>query len=454
VKGNRCSRRLRVVAGGESLLSSAGGSLLIETARAVGLDRGLSAQLARWRTSRATHDPGKIVLDLAVAIALGGDCLADVAVVRAQPQLFGLVASDPTVSRLIATFAGDVEAVLPALRAARGQARERAWALDAPVADDGWLVVDLDATLVDAHSDKEGAQPTFKRGFGFAPLLAFLDHGPGGTGECLAGLLRPGKATANDAADHIRVLTDALAQLPAGQRSRVLVRGDAGAGTHAFVKHLHQLGVRYSIGIAGWPTVIAALDALPRQAWRAALDGDGIPREGAQVAELTRYLPAGTGKPWPADMRVIARRERPHPGAQLRITDRDGWRITVFATNVAGGRLADHELTHRLRARAEDRIRCLKDTGLRNLPLHGFAANQVWLELVALAADLLAWTQHLALARTPARVWEPKRLRLRLLHTAGRIITTGRREWLRLPRGWPWTYLTIAGHTRLRALTA
>jgi hypothetical protein len=445
---------LQVVAGGESLVSSAGGSLLIETARLLGLDRGLGKQLGCWRARRAQHDPGKVVLDLAVAIALGGDCLADVAVVRSQPGLFGKVASDPTVSRLIAALARDCDSAVAALRAARAHARQRAWDLDAPVPGTGPLVIDLDATLVDAHSEKEGAQPTFKRGFGFAPLLAFVDHGAGGTGECLAGLLRPGKANANNAADHISVLTAALAQLPAGQHARVLVRGDAGAGTHAFVAHLHRLGLRYSVGIAGWPTVLDALDTLPRQAWRAALDPHGLPRHGAQVAELTRYLPAGTGKPWPPGMRVIARRERPHPGAQLRITDRDGWRITVFATNVAGGRLAEHELLHRLRARAEDRIRCLKDTGLRNLPLHDFAANQIWLELVALAADLLAWTQQLALGNTPARAWEPKRLRLRLLNTAGKIIVTGRREWLRLPRGWPWTTLTIAGHARLRALTA
>ena len=122
-------------------------------------------------------------------------------------------------------------------------------------------------------------------------------------------------------------------------------------------------------------------------------------------------------------MRVLARRERPHPGAQLRITDRDGWRITVFVTNIPAGRLADHERRHRLRARAEDRIRCLKDTGLRNRPLHHFTANQMWLELTALANDLLAWTQHLALTDTPARVWEPKRLRLRQLHVAGRSST-------------------------------
>jgi hypothetical protein len=452
MKGNRRTRRVRVVAGGESLVSSAGGGLLVETAMVVGLDRALRQQLARWRASRVTHDPGKIVLDLATAIALGGDCLADLAVVRSQPDLFGLVASDPTVCRLLATLAADAPAALQALRTARAQARQQVWALKAPVDDDGPVIIDVDATIVQAHSEKEGATPTFKRTFGFHPLLAFVDHGTGGTGECLAGLLRPGRSTANDAADHVAVLTAALAQLPEDQRSRVLVRGDSGAGVHAFIKHLHDLRLQYSVGIYAHAPVIDALHAVPRRAWRAALNTNGEPRDGAQVAELTRYLRPARD-PWPTGMRVIARRERPHPGAQLRLTDADGWRITLFATNVKGGRLADLELQHRMRARAEDRIRCLKDTGLRNLPLHDFTANEIWLELVQLAADLITWTQHLALAG-PARTWEPKRIRLRLLNIAGRIVTTGRREWLRLPRGWPWASTLIAGHHRLAAFPA
>lgn len=452
MKSNRRPGRFSVVVGGESLVSSSGAALLLRAGEVSGLDAALREHLAPWRVPRAEHHPGKIVRDLAVAIALGGDCLADLGVVRSQPQLFGPVASDPTVSRLIATLAADGPAALGALRAARAAARSRVWAHRAPVRDDELVIVDMDATLVVAHSDKEGAAPTWKRSFGFHPLLAFIDHGPGGTGECVAAMLREGKASANNAADHIAVLTDALAQLPAGVRDRVLVRADSGAGVHEFIDHLHNLGVRYSIGLSGFDPVLQALDALPTQAWKAAVDEHGLPRDGAQVAELTRHV-RRTAKPWPAGMRVLARRERPHPGAQLRITDRDGWRITVFVTNIPGGRLADHERRHRLRARAEDRIRCLKDTGLRNLPLHDFTANQIWLELVALASDLLAWTQHLALTDTPARVWEPKRLRLRLFHVAGRIIRTGRQHLLRLPRGWPWTDLLLTGHARLAALT-
>jgi hypothetical protein len=397
------------------------------------------------------HDPGKTVLDLAVTIALGGDCLADVAVLRAQPELFGAVASDPTISRLIEGLGDDSATVITAIRAARAGARAKVWAHHRPIPSTDQVVVDLDATLVGSHSEKEGATANFKRGFGFHPMLAFVDHGAGGTGEPLVGMLRPGRANANDAADQIAVLDAALAQLPEQTRSRVLVRGDTGSGVQPFLWHVTNLGLQYSVGVYARQPVQDALAALPQQAWRKALDVDGNPRDGAQVAELTRWLPA-TFVGWPPGMRVIARRERPHPGAQLRITDQQGWRITVFATNTRGGRLADLEVRHRLRARAEDRIRGLKDTGLTNLPLQAFAKNQIWLELAQLAAELLTWTQLLAWPDQAARTWEPKRLRLRLLAVAGRLITTGRRRILRFSQRWPWTDLITSGHHRLALL--
>ncbi len=425
--------------------------MLLQTAAVSGLAAGLSRGLASWRPARSVHDPGKTVLDLAVTIALGGDCLADVAVLRAQPELFGAVASDPTISRLIEGLGDDSATVITAIRAARAGARAKVWAHRRPIPSTDQVVVDLDATLVGAHSEKEGATANFKRGFGFHPMLAFVDHGAGGTGEPLVGMLRPGRANANDAADQIAVLDAALAQLPEQTRSRVLVRGDTGSGVQPFLWHVTNLGLQYSVGVYARQPVQDALAALPQQAWRKALDVDGNPRDGAQVAELTRWLPA-TFIGWPPGMRVIARRERPHPGAQLRITDQDGWRITVFATNTRGGRLADLEVRHRLRARAEDRIRGLKDTGLTNLPLQAFAKNQIWLELVQLAAELLAWTQLLAWPDQPARTWEPKRLRLRLLAVAGRLITTGRRRILRLSQRWPWTDLITSGHHRLALL--
>jgi hypothetical protein len=234
----------------------------------------------------------------------------------------------------------------------------------------------------------------------------------------------------------------------------VLVRADAGGGTKAFLHRVTGLGLQYSVGIGITIGVDRQLLArVPSTAWTPAYDTDGQPRDGAQVTDLSGLLHsrlAAAG--WPPGMRVIARRERPHPGAQLRLTDVDGWRITIFATNTVGGQLADLELRHRLRARAEDRIRCLKDTGARNLPLHDFTQNQIWLETTLLAADLLAWTATLGLGAH--RRAEPKRLRLRILHVAARVIRTGRQVILQLPSAWPWAAEIAAAHTRLHALPA
>jgi hypothetical protein len=448
----------------ESLVSSSGALLLKETSRVTGLGRGLSRALSPWRPVRASHDPGKVLLDVALAVALGGDCLADVAAIRSQPQVFGTVASDPTISRVFAALALDVDDAVAAIRDVRADARAAAWAQRRPLAgtpgerSGGQVIVDIDATLVTAHSDKEGAEPTFKRGFGFAPMCTFVDHGEHGTGEPLAIDLRPGKASPWNSADHLATLDAALAQLPARERGQVLVRSDTGACSKIFLHHVTAAGLEYSIGFQAQDTVKAAVEAIPEQAWRAAVDGDGEPRDGAQVAELTAWMPTPTRssrpgpKDWPSGMRVIARRERPHPGAQLRLTDHNGWRITCFATNTTGPgwTLAALEVRHRQRARCEDRIRNLKDTGLRNLPFHDYAKNRLWLEIVALAADLLAWTQTLAFdAHEPARRWEPKRLRFRILAVAGRVTRTGRRRRLRLPRDWPWNHLIDTGWTTL-----
>jgi Transposase DDE domain group 1 len=312
VKGNRCGGGVHIESGRESLISSGGAAMLLQAAAVSGLAGELSRALSPWRLGRSVHDPGKTVLDLAVAIALGGDCLADAAVVRAQSELFGAVASDPTISRLIDALGDGSAAVITAIRGARAAARAKVWSHRSPVPITGPVVVDLDATLVGAHSEKEGATPNFKRGFGFHPLLAFVDHGAGGTGEPLVGMLRPGRANANNAADQIAVLDAALAQLPEQVRSRVLVRGDAGSGVQPLLWHVTNLGLAYSVGVSARQPVQDALAALPKQAWRAALDPDGRPREGAQVAELTRWMPA-TFTGWPPGMRIIARRERPHP---------------------------------------------------------------------------------------------------------------------------------------------
>jgi hypothetical protein len=446
------SRKVMVSADGRGLVSQAGAVLLWETMRVTGLGRGLSAALEPWRAPRAVYDPDKIVADLAAALALGGDCLGDIAVLREQPALAGPVASDPVVSRLVKTLAADEVRALAAIRATRAAARERAWALAgdaAPGADGGPVIIDLDATIVIARSEKQEAAPTWKKSFGFHPVTAFADHGAGGNGEPLAIMLRAGSAGSNTAADHIETTRLSLAQLPRHLRRRVLVRADSGGGTHGFLDWLTAPSRRlhYSVGMTISEDMQAAILKVPADSWTPAYDGDGQVRDGAWVADITGMLDLSS---WPAGMRVIVRKERPHPGAQLRFTDIDGHRFTAFATGTKKGQLADLELRHRRRARCEDRIRCAKDTGLRNLPLKGFAQNQLWCEIVALACELIAWTQLLALAGE-ARRWEPKRLRLRLFSVAGRLARSARRLQLRLAARWPWAGQIAAAVIRLQA---
>ena len=455
---------VRADGAGSGVVSQAGGVLLVEALRASGLDVAMRQALAPWRRPTAVHDPAKVVLDLAVTLALGGDCLADIAVLRAEPGVFGEVASDATVSRTVDALAADAPDALAAIDAARAQARAQVWALagehapDVAVDADQPLVVDLDATLVGAHSDKEGAAPTFKRGFGFHPLWAFVDHGLDGTGEPLAVQLRPGNAGSNTAADHISVVRDALRQVPsyrAGTRPgrRVLIRTDAAGCTHDVLNWFAGQRLSYSVGFTLPDNAADMIALIPNQVWAAALDADGDVRDGAWVAEVTGLLDLSK---WPTGMRVIVRKERPHPGAQLRLTDADGHRLTAFATNTTHGQLAALELRHRRRARCEDRIRCAKDTGLMNLPLHDLAQNKIWCQIVALACELTAWMQMLALvghqAHPDARRWEPKRLRLRLFSIAGRLATSARRTVLHLARTGRWTALILDAIARLRAL--
>ncbi len=441
-------------------VSQAGGITLTDTIATTGLGATLSRELAGWRKDLAVHDPAKVLLDLALMLATGGDCLADVAVLRAEPDVYGRVASDPTISRTIDALAAGAPKVLAAIDRARASARSRAWALAGPDAPDHGadaknpVVIDIDATLVTAHSDKEQASRTWKKGYGFHPVCAFVDHGADGTGEPLAIRLRTGRAGSNTAADHVAVLGQALAQLPGhrpGTRPgrRVLVRTDGAGATHDFLDHLTAQRVSYSVGFTLPNHTPDLLEHIPDQVWVPAHDSAGEVREGAWVAELTGLLDL-TG--WPPKMRVIARKERPHPGAQLRITDIDGHRVTAFATNTTRGQLADLELRHRRRARCEDRIRTTKDTGLRALPLHDFAQNQIWCAVIALAGDLLAWMPMLGLPGTPARRWEPKRLRMRLFTIPATRAKHARRHLVHLAESAPWAHLAKQAINRLREL--
>ncbi len=272
---SKCSSsfpRLVVDGSGSGVMSQAGSVLLLRAAEVVGLTGQLSAALAPWRKQLAVHDPGKIVLDLTIAVALGGDCLSDIGVLRAEPGIFGVVASDPTVSRTVAALAADAPKALSAIRFARAAARAAAWdrageqAPDHSLDAEHPLIIDLDATLVTAHSEKESATPTFKMGFGHHPLGAWIDHGGGGTGEPAVIMLRAGNAGSNTAADHKHVLNQALRQLP-WQPSyhvgrKVLVRTDSGGGTHEFVRYCHNRHLQYSIGFVLTAASAAAVDLI------------------------------------------------------------------------------------------------------------------------------------------------------------------------------------------------
>ena len=444
VQATKPPARFEVTCDGDGIAGHAGAALLGELADRLGLTAALGWRAGRTQTSRHRHGAGAVLRDLAVLLADGGDCLSDLAVLRGQPELFGPVASTPTAWRMIEQVACDPDG-LAGLRAGRAHARAAAWRAGAYA--DGLLVVDVDGTLVDAHSDKQGAAGTYKGGFGFYPLVAYLDRGDG-SGEALAGILRPGNAGSNTAADHIELVDLALAQLPRAARTQpLLLRADTGGATHALVDHLRERGVRFSISLPADERVRAAVLAVPANAWTPAVDADGQPRAGAEVAELCALDLSG----WPAGTRAICRREDPHPGAQLSFTDADGHRFQVFITDQPDPDVAALELRHRRRARVEDRIRGAKATGLRNLPFDRWRRNAVWLELVLMACDLTCWAQTLLLSGE-LRVAEPKTLRYRLWHVAARVVRHARRVIVRLQRTWPWVTALAAAFTRLRAL--
>jgi hypothetical protein len=274
------SPKIMVSGDGTGIVCQAGGLLLTQALRVTGLDRGLEEALERWRPARAVHAPGKIITDLAVAVALGGDCLADVAMLRAQPHLFGPVASDPVVSRLVTRLAAEAPRALKGIRAARAAARQRAWDLAgaaAPGADGGLVTIDIDATIVTSCSEKEQAMPTWKKTYGHHPLTVFADHGPDGSGEPLAIMLRPGNAGSNTAADHIDATRLGLAQLPRHLRRRALIRADSGGGTQDFLAWLAKPGRRlaYSVGFPITDEVQQAILALPGRVWEPAYDAGG-----------------------------------------------------------------------------------------------------------------------------------------------------------------------------------
>jgi hypothetical protein len=438
------SSTVEVSADGEGLVSHAGTALLVRVADRSGLTNALSRGLSPMRERRSGHDPGRVVRDLAVMLADGGEALADLGVLREQAPLFGAVASDSTAYRAIERI-GAEPGLLEGLRSARKVARERVW--DLGLAPER-VTIDLDATLLGAHSEKEGAAGNFKGGFGFHPMLAYFEE----TSEAAAGMLRAGNAGANTAADQVAVAEAALEQVPAARAGEIeiLLRCDSAGAVHELLEWAYEGGIRFSVGFDLTGSVRDAIGSLPEGAWSAAREQDGQVRENGEVAEITGLLDLSG---WPEGSRVIVRRERPHPGAQLSFTDHDGHRFQAILTDQVGTDLAAIERRHRARARAENEIADDKDTGLAKLPFRAFAMNAVWLELVLIAHDLLAWAKGLLLTGELARS-RPKRLRHRLLHVAARLAFSGRRARLRLQASWPWATELIAAFERLESLPA
>ncbi len=437
VKSTHRRPGLVVTTGGRGLVAHAGARLLCDLADDLGLTDGLSAAMAPTKRRRRGHDRGKVLVDLAVALADGATAISDLAVLSDQPALFGEVASVPTAWRALAAVD---DAALSRIAKARSAARRRAWAAGM---DPRFYVVDIDGTLVTAHSEKEEAAPTYKGGFGFHPLLAYLDR----TGEPLAALLRAGNAGSGTAADHITVLDAALAQLPVDPHtSEVIVRTDSAACSHEFLEALRERSCRFVVGHALPAALAAVVVSVPQARWVAAISADGTEeREGAEVAEVSDLLDLSG---WPSGTRMICRREDPHEGAQLTFTDIAGHRYQVFVTDHPSADVAFLEALYRGRGRAECAIRDSKDTGLANLPSADIAMNRAWLALVLVAGDLLAWMRGLCLEGALAQA-EPKRLRYALLHTAGVIVRSARRLVLRIAAGWPWADDLVSAFGRL-----
>jgi hypothetical protein len=435
VKGTSWLQGLSVTADGDGVVPLAGAVAVRLLADRVGLTQRLSAALSR-RWFSPVHDRGQVWVDVATMLTAGGEAISDIDTLRHQAPLLGPVASAPTVWR---TLDEVTPAALARVEKARAKVRCHVWSLlSQPPAskvagiDLGEVVVlDVDATLVTAHSEKEQAAATFKGGFGFHPIGVWCDN----TTELLAISLRPGNAGSNHAGDHIDVLTRAVAQIPASHRRQLLVRADGAGATHELLDWLTEQGqvrgrrLEYSVGFPTKNTALtSAIATIPERVWTAAITTDGEIRDGAEVAEVTGLLDL---RRWPPGMRVIVRRERPHPGAQLSLL----------------------EARHRAHARVEDRIKAAKDTGLGRFPSREYAINQAWLQIVALAADLTAWLRLLALTGDLAAA-EPKTLRFRMLHVPARLSRGGRRRRLRLPRHWPWAGQILEAFHRIMIIPA
>jgi hypothetical protein len=482
------SQRLSVRVGGAGTIGHAGIVLPRLLADRVGLTAGLAAAVARVGFV-PLRDRGRALADAASALAAGATCLSDIEAMTAQAEIFGPTggASDSTMLRVLNELAARLNGDgLPGRRLAwaTAAARAKAWAaivarhgqlpavqvagvdLTRPGVDGGparpVLVVRLDATLIEADSDKDGAAGTYKGGFGFHPLTAFCSN----VGDSLAVMLRPGNAGSFTATDHLLVLDAAIGQIPAEWRSDMLVTIDGAGASHAVIDHLTSLNtaavhgrrgrrVEYSIG---WPVderTQTGIDQLRESDWTVALTADGRADPNTAAADLTGILRHGlagdTLAGWPPDQRIIVRRVPRPAGEQPKLGEHPDWRYGAFTTNTGAGQIQWLDARHRTQAHIEDKMKELKTCGAENLPSTDWGRNSAWLQLAALACTLNAWLRHLALHGELAKA-EPKTLRYRLLGAPARHVVHARRRTLLIPPGWRWASDLATGWERLQAL--
>jgi hypothetical protein len=472
---NGWDHALKVTADGTGLVGHAGAVLLRKAADQAGLTAWLSGALREKGTS-PVFDRGIVLVSLAAAIALGATSMSDIAVLAHLAPVLGDAPSGPTVRRAL-DLAGTA-AMLDRIARARARARAHVWQLieDTPAgfpwlaiagkALAGWLVIDLDATLVTASSDKEGAAPTWKKGYGFHPLGGWLAN----TREPLAMLLRPGNAGSNTFTDHKEVLAAAIRQVPARFRRQVLVRVDGAGASHELVKHLlSQSSPRKTmLFTCGWMITAADEDAIrqvPASAWKPGTAQDGTTEDDKDVAEIT-HLMSRAGN-WPDGLRWIARRVKPSRRHMRNLTDyerKTGWKYSITCTNIPdagiGGVPGSHhpqyiDTVHREHAVVETAgVRTAKAMGLRNLPSKTWQVNCGWVIAANIAADLAAWTRLLGCYDDELRDADPDTLRYRIWHIPARLARHARQRSLKISPDWPWKEAFLTCWQRLRALPA
>lgn len=463
---SRWSRRLKLAGGASGLIPTVGAPLLRLLAEQSALRAGISRALARSGFIPG-HDRGQVLVDVAVGLGLGATSVAGAADLLRQSQaVLQTVASSPTAWRALEELDDTALAKIAKVRAAhrRGMWTRLAarpdgfpWVQVAGRTWHGWTVIDVDASLVESHSHKQGAAPTYKKHiFGLHPILVSCAN----TSEVLAVLLRNGNAGSNTVADHIRVLTDAIAQLPARYRRNIIFRADGAGATKELLTWIKTEAARhgytwhYSVGFDVTEAVRDAITTVPADVWAPALTPDNEVRSGAHVTEITGLLTLADG--WPPNMRVLARTEPLHPRHRKQastIEKQRGQRFQALATDLPGHHYPKLDAFHRNHATVESVIKDGKDLGLRRLPSHSFTFNQAWCTVVAIAADLLAWLRLLTLDHHPQlSKATPATLRRTLLNAPARLVHRARTRLIRLCDDHPHQADIILAWNKIRAL--